>query len=436
MKRVMVDMSATIIHHGHVRLIQQAAQHGDVVIGLTTDEQIQSCKGYAPELAYEHRREILESIRDVAEVVPTPWLITEEVLEQHRIDLLVHGHDNSNPVNESRLLVLPRTEGVSSTVIRQRAQRSITCINNQKLMLTPGPAVVLHENLQHIKPLFGRGDGEYQEIARDVLGWIKGLAGQDEVVALQGSATLALELAAHSFVSGDVLLVTTGYYSARLETLLPPGCRVTKTSYDELDEVTGSYDWLLCAYTETSHAFKSDLRRVREKADVLGALLYADATGSIGLEEGHELCDLIAFSSCKGLFGLTGAGFIAYKKNLQYKASNQFYFNLQTHRDKLVTGPYHAVASLYGLMENHGLFRERVRKSKAYVLDTFPDLVNGQDNQPLLCTYVEGRIIPGDDRVVPYSPRSDLPGSVICHFGEIHKPEVELGERIKVLPLG
>ena len=33
-----------------------------------------------------------------------------------------------------------------------------------------------------------------------------------------------------------------------------------------------------------------------------------DATGSIGLERYHELADVISFSSCKGLFGLTGAG--------------------------------------------------------------------------------------------------------------------------------
>jgi galactokinase len=37
--------------------------------------------------------------------------------------------------------------------------------------------------------------------------------------------------------------------------------------------------------------------------------LYVDATGSIGLEDNHQLADVMAFSSCKGLFGLTGAGF-------------------------------------------------------------------------------------------------------------------------------
>ena len=46
MKRIMVDMSATLIHHGHIRLIKKAAEMGEVVIGLTTDEDILLKKGY------------------------------------------------------------------------------------------------------------------------------------------------------------------------------------------------------------------------------------------------------------------------------------------------------------------------------------------------------------------------------------------------------
>ena len=35
----MVDMSSTLIHHGHIRLIK-ARRHGDLIIALTTDQQI------------------------------------------------------------------------------------------------------------------------------------------------------------------------------------------------------------------------------------------------------------------------------------------------------------------------------------------------------------------------------------------------------------
>ena len=430
-KRIMVDISATLIHHGHIRLLKKASEFGEVVVGLTTDEEILSKKGYQVELEFAHRKETLEAIKYVNEVVGTPWQITENTLDEFDIDLLVHGDDNSNDISQDRLLILPRTQGVSSTEIRDNAQRSITQKNNRKLMLTPGPAVVLYENLQYLKPLFGRGDDEYASMSESVINWIKGLSGQDEVVSMQGSATLALELAAHSFVSGKILLVSTGYYSDRLKKLLPNGCELTICKYEELDSIKGNFDWVLCAYTETSVAFKVDLQSVKNKANECKAKLYVDATGSIGLEDNHQLADVMAFSSCKGLFGLTGAGFVAYKSDLNPKDLDAFYFNLNTHKDKMTTGPYHAIASLYGVIEKHNIFKQRVVNSKNTILEKYQDIVR-ESNQPLLCTYLEGEVVPNDDSIVLYSPRSELSGSVICHFGEIHTNIVNINNRITI----
>jgi cytidyltransferase-like protein len=431
-KRIMVDMSATLIHHGHIRLLQNAHQLGDVVVGLTTDEEILKKKGYVPEIQFKERKEILESIKYVSEVVPTPWLIDDDVLNQFKIDLLIHGDDNTNLINEDRIKILPRTPGISSSDLRERSMKSIVDINNNKLMLTPGPAVVLHENLTNLKPLFGRGDNEYSEMSESVINWIKDLSGQDEVIMAQGSATFALELSLHSFISGKVLLISTGYYSDRLEKLLPSGCELTICKYDDLDDIKGSFDWVLCAYTETSVAFKIDLNKVRSKANLLNSKLYVDATGSIGLEKDHHHADLMAFSSCKGLFGLTGACFIAHKFELSPKANKKFYFNMETHRNKMVTGPYHAIASLYGVMKHHDIYKERVISSKNYILNKYKNIVrNG--NQPLLCTYLEAQVHSVDENVVLYSPRSELSGSVICHFGEIHNDQINIDNRIKII---
>ena len=128
MKRIMVDMSATLIHHGHVRLLKKAKELGYVVVALTTDDEIRTKKGYDSELRYEERKEVLEACRYVDEVVPSPWLIEESFLDQHKIDLLVHGHDNSNRISEKRLAVLPRTQGVSSTLLRSRVLRALSQI--------------------------------------------------------------------------------------------------------------------------------------------------------------------------------------------------------------------------------------------------------------------------------------------------------------------
>lgn len=127
-KRIMVDMSATLLHHGHIRLLKAAKQLGTVIVALTTDEEIRKKKGYDPELSFAERKEILEAIRYVDEVVPCNWLIENDLLERHQIDLLVHGHDNSNPISDDKLLILPRTEGISSSELRQRVVHALTQI--------------------------------------------------------------------------------------------------------------------------------------------------------------------------------------------------------------------------------------------------------------------------------------------------------------------
>ena len=424
-------MSATLIHHGHIRLLRKASKLGRVIVGLTTDDEILNKKGYQPELNFKHRKEILTAIKYVDEVVPTPWSLDETILDKYNIDFLVHGSDNTNFIPKEKLKIFPRTKGVSSADIRQNVLRTITQVNNQKLMLTPGPAVVLHENLKHLKPVFGRNDSEYDKILKAVTNWVKRLSGQDKVVTMQGSATLGLELAAHSFISGKVLLISTGYYSDRLKKLLPGKTLITTCKYEDLGSIKGEFDWVLCAYTETSVAFKVDINLIRKKTDIFKARLFVDATGSIGLEDGHELADVLAFSSCKGLFGLSGASFIAYKSYLTFGETDQFYFNLNTQKNKLTTGPYHAISSLYGVIEKHSALKSRVINSKNTIMKKYSDIVRG-NNQPLLCTYLEGKIIPNDNNIILYSPRSELSGSVVCHLGEVHKDKVDILQRIYV----
>ena len=64
-------------------------------------------------------REDLGAIRHVDDVVETPWLISGRILDRHAIHLLVHGDDNRNAVSPERLVVLPRTEGISIGELRR-----------------------------------------------------------------------------------------------------------------------------------------------------------------------------------------------------------------------------------------------------------------------------------------------------------------------------
>jgi len=122
-------MSATLIHHGHIRLLKLAKEMGgNVIVGLTTDDEILNQKGYRPELNFSERKEVLSAIKFVDEIIPSPWLINDDFLLANSIDYLVHGEDNSNDVNKSKLLILPRTQGVSSSLMRAKVLKSVAMI--------------------------------------------------------------------------------------------------------------------------------------------------------------------------------------------------------------------------------------------------------------------------------------------------------------------
>jgi len=108
---------------------------------------------------------------------------------------------------------------------------------------------------------------------------------------------------------------------------------------------------------------------------------------------------------------------------------------METHIEKRVTGPYHAICSLYSVMPKHDLYRNRVQQSKELILNSVPQLIDSMENQPLLCTQVQGKIIKNDKNVVLYQPRSELSGSVICHLGEIDKEAPEILDRITIIGL-
>ena len=115
-KKIMIDMSSTLIHHGHVRLIKKARKFGDLIIGLTTDKQIKKHKGYLPELNYKFRREILSEIKGVKKVVPSDWLITQKFLDKHKIDILISGGDYKNRKFKTKTIHFKRTKSISSNV--------------------------------------------------------------------------------------------------------------------------------------------------------------------------------------------------------------------------------------------------------------------------------------------------------------------------------
>ena len=125
----MVDMSATLIHHGHVRLLKKASKYGKVIVALVTDKEIKKFKGYKPELNYSQRKEIMQSIRYVSKVVPSKFILNDKFLNKFKINLLIHGQDNKNRINKKFLLIIKRTKNISSAILRKRAVKCLRQMN-------------------------------------------------------------------------------------------------------------------------------------------------------------------------------------------------------------------------------------------------------------------------------------------------------------------
>lgn len=126
-------MSATIIHHGHIRLINKASKIGRVIIALTRDKEIKKFKGYMPEIKFSHRKEILINIMNVFKVIPCNFYITENFLKKHKIDFLAHGNDNKNDIKKNKMKIFNRTKGISSTIIRKKVLNNLKLINEKKI---------------------------------------------------------------------------------------------------------------------------------------------------------------------------------------------------------------------------------------------------------------------------------------------------------------
>ena len=299
--------------------------------------------------------------------------------------------------------------------------------NERKLLFTAGPASLLPENLTGLRPCFGRGDDDYANVEEQVLSALKTMTGHRYIVRMQGSASLALEIMALNFLYGRVLVVSTGYYSDRLKWLADSALRrtgavkeVISVDWNILETVTGHFDWVFACYTETSCGLKMPIESLSALAKRLSSRLMIDATASIGLETGHEVAEVIGYNSCKGLFGLTGASFIAFNE-LASVDVDSFYLRVDTHLEKRMTGPYHSICSLADVLQKHDDFRAAVVENKQVFLRRMKNhLTLPPSHQPLLCTHVECEIKSRDPRAILYKPRSNVGGSVVCHLGEVH----------------
>ena len=131
-KIVYVGMSADLVHPGHMNILKKASTLGDVVVGLLTDQAIASYKR-VPAMSYDQRKEVIENIKGVVQVIPQDTLDYEQNLLSVKPNYVVHGDDWKEGVQKAtrekvintlnlwggELIELPYTEGISSTQLNK-----------------------------------------------------------------------------------------------------------------------------------------------------------------------------------------------------------------------------------------------------------------------------------------------------------------------------
>jgi len=126
MKRILTYGTFDLLHYGHIRILERAKKLGDyLIVALSTDEfnAIKNKKSY---YSYEIRKEMLEALKFVDEVIPEEnWNQKENDIKKYNIDILTMGSDWENDERFERLkeycevVYLRRTDGISTTQIKK-----------------------------------------------------------------------------------------------------------------------------------------------------------------------------------------------------------------------------------------------------------------------------------------------------------------------------
>lgn len=121
-----------LFHIGHLNILKRAKEQCDyLIVGVSTDELVESYKGKIPVIPFEERMAIVEAIKYVDKVVPQVTMDKIEAWKQLRFDAIFHGDDwKGSAMYEEiekqfakvgvQMVFLPHTQGTSSTEITKR----------------------------------------------------------------------------------------------------------------------------------------------------------------------------------------------------------------------------------------------------------------------------------------------------------------------------
>ncbi len=121
-----------MFHIGHLNILMKAKNLCEVlVVGVSTDELVESYKNKKPIIPFEERIQIVEAIRYVDQVVPQEDLDKSVVWDSLKFDVVFHGDDwKGSPLFSTiqkrltdlgvDMVFLPHTVGTSSTLLTKK----------------------------------------------------------------------------------------------------------------------------------------------------------------------------------------------------------------------------------------------------------------------------------------------------------------------------
>lgn len=124
MKTIITYGTFDILHIGHINILKRAKALGDKLIVAISTDDFNSKKHKSSLLNYENRKAVVESIRYVDMVIPeTNWEQKVTDMDKYNIDIFVMGDDWEGKFDflkeQCEVIYLPRTEGISTTQIKE-----------------------------------------------------------------------------------------------------------------------------------------------------------------------------------------------------------------------------------------------------------------------------------------------------------------------------